>query len=78
MNFGESGQDDKFSGTKIPIVRKIAKKSCDISLYHVANLLQNKLQEGSFVAFVLLVEKIKFQPEEVRDIYLKNIRLINN
>jgi hypothetical protein len=78
MDIGKYGHDDKFCGTRVPILRKNAKKYCGVSLDDMANLLQNELHEGRFVALVLLVEKFKSQPGEVLEIYLKNIRFINN
>jgi len=78
MDFGEYGYGDKFCGTRVPILRKIAKKYCGVSLDDVANLLQNELHEGRFVALVLFVEKFKSQPGEVLEIYFKNICFIND
>jgi hypothetical protein len=60
MAVGEYGYGDKFCGTRVSILRKFAEKYCNVSLDDVANLLQNELHEGSFAAFVLLVEKFTF------------------
>jgi 3-methyladenine DNA glycosylase AlkD len=78
IDVGEYGYGDKFCGTRVPILRKIAKKYCGVSLDDVANLLQNELHEGRFVAFVLLLEKFRSQPGEAPEIHLKNIRFIDN
>ncbi|MDR2776773.1 MAG: DNA alkylation repair protein [Puniceicoccales bacterium] len=72
------GYGDKFCGTNVPDLRKIAKKYSHISFIEIEKLLQNSLHEVRFVSLILLIEKFKTAPEEVIRIYLTNTQFINN
>lgn len=75
---GGYGYGDTLCGTRIPILRKIAKKYSDISLTICEKLLQNELHESRFVALIILIYKFKKFPKEVLDVYLKNTKYVNN
>ncbi len=75
---GGYGFGDKFIGTRVPILRKIAKKYKDISLKDSELLLQNPLHEARFTALVILVKHFKKHPECVFQIYKSNTKHINN
>lgn len=72
------GYGDEFCGTKWPILRKISKKYKDISLSECESLLQNPLHEARFVALAILTSKFKKSPDEVCDIFMRNLKFINN
>ena len=75
---GGYGEGDEICGISIPTLRKIAKKFCQISLDDCEKLLQNKLHDARFVALVILNHKFKTEPVEVQDLYLKNMKYVNN
>lgn len=75
---GGYGHGDKFCGTKWPVLRKTAKKYKDISLSECETLLQNPLHEARFVALAILTSKFKKFPDEVCEIFMRNLKFINN
>ena len=75
---GGYGFGDKFVGTRIPILREIAKKYKDLSLKDAELLLQNPMHEARFVALVILIKHFKKHPEGVFQIYKNNTKHINN
>ena len=75
---GGYGFGDKFVGTRIPILRKIAANYKDLSLEDSELLLQNPLHEARFTALVILIKHFKKHPEEVFQIYKDNTKYVNN
>ena len=75
---GGYGEGDEICGTSIPTLRKIAKKYSKISLDECERLLQNKLHDARFVALCILNHRFKTEPIEVQDLYLKNMKYVNN
>lgn len=75
---GGYGYGDNFCGTQTPILRNIAKKYKDISLSECETLLQNPLHEARFVALAILVFKFKKSPRDVYDIFMRNLKFVNN
>jgi 3-methyladenine DNA glycosylase AlkD len=75
---GGYGYGDLLCGTRVPILRRIAKKYTDISLEDAESLLQDDLHEARFVALVILINKFKIQSKEIFDIYLRNTAYVNN
>lgn len=78
IKYGGYGYGDSLCGTKIPILRKIAKKYTSISLETIELLLQDELHEARFTALVMLIEKSRKLLKETLSIYLRNIPHINN
>ncbi len=80
---GGYGEGDEFLGLTNPIVRNIVKKyKNQISLDDIGLLIQNKYHEIRLAGLLFLVEmfvraddKLK---EQIVDLYLKNVRYINN
>jgi 3-methyladenine DNA glycosylase AlkD len=75
---GGYGYGDLICGTRVPVLRRIAKKYKDIALKSTETLLQDELHEARFVALVILINKFKKQPREVCEVYLNNAKCINN
>jgi 3-methyladenine DNA glycosylase AlkD len=75
---GGYGFGDKFCGTSVPTLRKIASKYTTISLENCELLLRNCLHEARFVALIILIEKFKPSPNVVFQTYLDNLNYINN
>lgn len=75
---GGYGYGDKFCGTKWPILRKIAKKYKNISLSECEELLQNPLHEARFVALVIFTLNFKKSPDEIYQIFMRNLKFVNN
>lgn len=75
---GGYGYGDKVCGTRWPILREIAKCNKNIELDDCEKLLQNPLHEARFVALVILNLNFKKFPQKVVDIYMRNLKFINN
>ena len=75
---GGYGEGDMLYGIPVPLLRKIAKHHCSVSLEICEKLLQHPLHEARYTALVLLCEKFHRSPRTVLDIYLKNTRHVNN
>ena len=75
---GGYGEGDELCGVKVPTLRKIAKDNRDIPLEAVEVLLASKLHDARFVALVILCMKFRQAPKDVLDVYLRNVRHINN
>ncbi|MCP3660288.1 MAG: DNA alkylation repair protein [Bacteroidetes bacterium] len=80
-NPGEYGEDDKFIGVSVPIIRKIAAKYKNVKLQYLKELIYSEIHEERFLALVILV--IKFRnasnnKEPIYNFYLDHINQINN
>ncbi len=76
---GEYGEKDKFLGIKVPPLRDLAKKYYkSLSLEELNDLLKNEYHEVREFAIFCLVLKYKEYPNEVYDLYLSNLKYINN
>lgn len=78
---GQYGEGDVFIGVTVPEQRAIAKKYKDLELSEVIKLLQNKIHECRLTALFILVSRYKSDKNESKkivDLYLKNIKYINN
>ena len=65
-------------GVRVPILRKIAKKYKDVDLKTLMNLLQNNTHEYKALAVFIMILKSKKEPNIMRDLYLQNLKYINN
>lgn len=78
-NKGDYSYNDSFLGIKVPVIRTISKKYKDIlSLEEIEKLLQNEYHEVRELALFLLTLNYKKYPKEVYDIYLNNLKYVNN
>lgn len=75
---GEYGQGDIFLGIAVPELRKIVKKNKDISITDVLSLLHSRIHEERFIALLIFIEKFSKESEKIFNLYLKNLRWINN
>jgi len=79
---GEYGEGDVFLGIKVPKQRGVVKKSKDLPLVEVLDLLKSKFHEHRLVALLILVEQFKKADEKDRkkifDLYIKNTKHISN
>lgn len=75
---GEYGYGDKFWGLTVPQTRLVAKQFRELPLKEVEKLLRHHVHEVRLCALHLLVARTKQYPKVVFDLYLKNIRFINN
>lgn len=78
---GQYGEGDLFLGITVPVVRSVANTHYkNISLDQIEELIQNPYHEVRFLALMLMVfiyEKTELK-KEVFDLYLKNLKYINN
>ena len=72
------GEGDMLYGVPVPLLRKIAKEHRSVSIKICELLLQQPLHEARYTALVLLNEKFPKNPKEVLELYLRNIRHVNN
>lgn len=79
---GQYGEGDVFWGITVPLVRKVARQSKDLSIKNLQKLLNSKIHEFRLVALLILVEKYKtadiLGKKKIVDFYLKNTKNINN
>ena len=83
---GEYGEGDIFLGVTVPQQREIVKKYWEIDLKNVEKLLQTKIHEYRLTALLILVKKFEQalkekdskKQKQILELYLKNIKYINN
>jgi 3-methyladenine DNA glycosylase AlkD len=79
---GEYGEGDHFLGIRVPVLRKQAIRFIQTPLDEVEHLLHSKFHEVRLCALLLLTKKFEMgdaaERKRVFDIYLTNIRFINN
>lgn len=79
---GEYGEGDKFLGIKVPILRQISKKSKDLLLIDIQDLLDSQIHEERMIGLFILIEKFRKADEDQKNAiyaqYLKNTKNINN
>lgn len=80
---GQYGSGDLFLGISVPPMRKLAKEFAkELSLPQCNKLLHSKYHEHRMVSLFILVEKFartdSFGRTEIYQLYLDNIRYINN
>ena len=79
---GQYGEGDVFIGVVVPHTRNIARANIETPIEEIAKLLQSKYHEARLCALLILVERFKKTPENVREdifnFYLKNTSRINN
>jgi 3-methyladenine DNA glycosylase AlkD len=75
---GEYGEGDIFLGIAVPELRKIVKKNKDISIADVLVLLHSRIHEERFIALLIFIDKFSKESEKIFNLYLKNLRWINN
>lgn len=80
---GQYGEGDKFLGTVVPDIRKVAKKQKDIPFDELKILLDSEYHECRLCALLILVERFKKTKDEnerkgIVDFYLSQTARINN
>jgi len=79
---GEYGEGDKFLGIRVPELRRLSKKFRSLSNTDTLYLLQSEYHEERLLALFIFVLKYKSvsasDRREIYDLYLKNIRFVNN
>jgi len=79
---GDLAEGDVFLGIRMPQIRKVSKRCCNVPLSMSEELLQSKIHEERMLALLILVEKYKKGSEEEKDqvyqIYLENIDAVNH
>jgi 3-methyladenine DNA glycosylase AlkD len=72
-------KDDVILGIRVPKLRRIAKRVYKfIDNETVSNLLNNDYHEARELALFIMILKSKYEPQTMCDIYLSNIKRINN
>lgn len=79
---GQYGEEDKFLGIRVPILRAQARQFRELPLKEVCSLLKSAFHEERLCALLLLVLKFTRGDEEERaaiyNLYVKNTKYINN
>jgi 3-methyladenine DNA glycosylase AlkD len=79
---GEYGEDDRFLGIMVPVIRKLVKEYQNAPLTEAAKLLRSPFHEARLLALLLMVKKFEKGDDAVRkDIYtryLGSTKYINN
>jgi 3-methyladenine DNA glycosylase AlkD len=69
---------DKFLGVATPALRQVAKQFRELPLTEMEKLLQSPYNEERVLALVLLGERYPRDPDEVYEIYMRNLGQVNN
>ena len=77
LSIGKSSKEIVL-GVRVPILRKLAKKYKDIENEKLKNLLRSNTHEIRALAVFIMILKSKKEPEKMCDLYLKNLKFINN
>ncbi|NTW62563.1 MAG: DNA alkylation repair protein [Chlorobiaceae bacterium] len=79
---GEYGEGDLFRGIRVPVLRKISRRSEALSLDGIVELLHSPFHEDRLLALLVLVRRFSHASEKAReelyDLYLSNTLFINN
>lgn len=76
---GDYAEKDIFLGIKVPVLRSMSKKyHKDLSFKELQKFIQSKYHEVREFGIYTLVLKSKENPKEAFDLYLDNIKYINN
>ncbi len=79
---GEYGEGDMFLGIRVPLLRRIAKTHCNISLDEILKLLKSKFHEERMCALFLMIQNFekgnKKQRKDIYNSYLSHTFYINN
>ena len=79
---GEYGEGDRFLGIVVPVIRKLVKQYQDTPIGEVMKLLKSAIHEERLLALLMLVQSYEKGDDglkkKIYDLYLKNIRFINN
>lgn len=77
---GQYGERDVFLGIKVPVLRKLAKEHCDITLDDAVELLQSPLHEVRLLALFIMVLQYERTGNKtaIYRAYLANTHRINN
>ena len=70
--------EEKVIGVRVPILRKLAKEYRDISYNILQELLESSYHEAKSLAVFIMLIKSKKEPLKVCEVYLKNLKYINN
>ena len=77
LNFNEY-PNEIIIGVRVPILRKLAKKYANIDCLVLEKLLKNNIHELRALAIFIMLLKVKSEPQRICDLYLKNLKYINN
>lgn len=79
---GQYGEGDVFLGIKVPPLRALAKRHCNVDLRVISKLLDSRYHEERLFALLLLMQFYQRGTDEQRqaafDLYLANTHRINN
>lgn len=75
---GGYGEGDTLLGVKIPTLKKIAQKYKDISLDELEKLIKSRYHEVRYLSLIILNKKFKKAPLDVLNMYLNNLKYVNN
>ena len=70
--------DEIIFGVRVPILRKLAKKYKLISLDILEKLLMSNYHEIRELALFIMVLRVKKEPRDICEMYLRNLIYINN
>ena len=75
---GQYAEGDIFLGLTVPQTREVAKQYATLHFEEIENLLQSKFHEARLCALILLIKQYDKNPKKTYQLYLKNIKYINN
>lgn len=70
--------DEIILGVRVPILRKLAKQFKNISIDDLDSLLKSNYHEVRELALFIMVLRVRKEPQNMCNLYLKNLKYINN
>lgn len=74
----DDNSDDIVLGVRVPYLRKLAKTYKNIEENTLLELLTSKYHEARALALFIMVLRVKKEPQRMCEIYLQNLKHINN
>jgi len=75
---GQYGYGDKFLGLKVPVTRAAVKRFADMPFDEISRLLKNPWHEARLLGLLILVRRMKAEPEKAFAVYSKHLAYVNN
>jgi 3-methyladenine DNA glycosylase AlkD len=79
---GQYGEGDRFIGIPVPVLRRLARRYCDLPLGDIKKLLDSPIHEHRFTALEILVVQYEAgdtaSKQAIFDFYLQNSEKVNN
>lgn len=78
---GQYGENDRFIGVRVPVIRSLAKRHANLSLPDMLSILKSEFHEERLLALIMMVHRFSksttAEQKQIYNAYLKHTRYIN-